>query len=84
MRTAPWAGGKGLIAYYNVSKGQAVALASDLGITYWGIAEEQDAHEEYKDNPYYLGSVILGNGDYDGMYAVTKAILEQGKTKSNT
>ena len=75
------AGGKGLIAYYNVSKGQAVAQAADLGIYYWGIAEEQDVYEEYKDNPYYLGSVILGNGDYDGMYAVTKAILEQGKTK---
>jgi hypothetical protein len=75
------AGGKGLIAYYNVSKGQAVAQAADLGIYYWGIAEEQDVYAEYKDNPYYLGSVILGNGDYDGMYAVTKALLEQGKTK---
>jgi hypothetical protein len=75
------AGGKGLIAYYNVSKAQAVAKAAELGIYYWGIAEEKDVYDAYKNNPYYLGSVTLGNGDYDGMYAVTKALLDQGKTK---
>ena len=75
------AGAKGLIAYYNVSKGQAVAKAAELGMYYWGQAEEQDIYEEYKSNPYYLGSLVQGNGDYDGMYAVTKAILDQGKTK---
>ena len=75
------AGAKGFIAYYNVSKGQAVAKAAELGIYYWGIAEETDVYAEYKTNPYYLGSVINGNGDYDGMYGVTKAILAQGKTK---
>ncbi len=75
------AGAQGFIAYYNVSKGQAVAKAAELGIYYWGIAEETDVYEEYKTNPYYLGSVVNGNGDYDGMYGVTKAILAQGKTK---
>jgi hypothetical protein len=75
------AGAKGFIAYYNVSKGQAVAKAAELGIYYWGIGEETDVYEEYKTNPYYLGSVINGNGDYDGMYGVTKALLAQGKTK---
>jgi len=74
------AGAQGLIAYYNVSRGQAVAKASELGMYFWGVAEETDVYDEYKSNPYYLGSVILGNGDYDGMYAVTKAILDQGKT----
>lgn len=75
------AGAQGFIAYYNVSKGQAVAKAAELGIYYWGIGEETEVYEEYKTNPYYLGSVINGNGDYDGMYGVTKAILAQGKTK---
>lgn len=75
------AGGKGLIAYYNVSKGQAIAKAAELKVYYWGIAEEKEVYDQYKNNPYYLGSVILGNGDYDGMYAVTKALLGQGKTK---
>jgi len=75
------AGAQGLIAYYNVSRGQVVAKAAELGIYYWGQADEADIYDEHKDNPYYLGSVISGNGDYDGMYAVTKYILEQGKTQ---
>lgn len=75
------AGAKGLIAYYNVSKGQAVAKATELQMYYWGQAEESDVYEANKTNPYYLGSVTLGQGDYDGMYAVTKAILDQGRTK---
>jgi hypothetical protein len=75
------AGAKGLIAYYNVSKGQAVAKAAELGMYFWGTAEEPEIYDAYKSNPYYLGSVVQGNGDYDGMYAVTKAILDQGKTK---
>jgi len=75
------AGAQGLITYYNVSKGQAVAKAAELGMYYWGQAEEPEIYDAYKDNPYYLGSVVQGNGDFDGMYGVTKAILEQGKTK---
>lgn len=75
------AGAKGFIAYYNVSKGQAVAKAAELGMYFWGTAEEPEIYDAYKDNPYYLGSVVNGNGDYDGMYGVTKAILAQGKTK---
>ena len=74
------AGAKGLIAYYNVSKAQAVATATDLQMYYWGQAEEQDVYEANKTNPYYLGSVTLGSGDYDGMYEVTKAVLDQGRT----
>jgi hypothetical protein len=75
------AGAKGFIAYYNVSKGQAVAKTAELGMYFWGIAEEPEIYDAYKDNPYYLGSIVNGNGDYDGMYGVTKAILAQGKTK---
>jgi hypothetical protein len=75
------AGAKGFIAYYNVSKGQVVEKATQLKMYYWGVAEEKEVYDAYKSNPYYLGSVILGNGDYDGMNAVTKAILAQGKTK---
>ena len=75
------AGAQGLIAYYNVSKGQAVATAAEQGMYFWGTAEEPEIYDAYKDNPYYLGSVVQGNGDFDGMYAVTKAILDQGKTQ---
>ena len=75
------AGAKGYIAYYNVSKAAVVAKAAELGIYYWGQAEEKDIYDAYSTNPYYLGSVINGTGDFDGMYAVTKAILDQGKTK---
>lgn len=74
-------GGKGYIAYYNVSKGQVVAKALELGIYYWGLAEEADVYTQFQDDPHYLGSVILGNGDYDGMFAVTQALIAQGKTK---
>ena len=75
------AGAKGFIAYYNVSKAQAVAKATELQMYYWGTAEESDVYEANKTNPYYLGSVTLGSGDYDGMYAVTKAVLDQGRTR---
>ncbi len=75
------AGGKGLIAYYNVSKGQAVAKAAELGVYYWGLGDDPEVYPEYQDNPYFLGNVVNGNADYEGMYAVTKAILDQGKTK---
>lgn len=75
------AGAKGILAYYNVSKGQAVAKAAELKMFYWGTAEEKDIYDQYKTNPYYLGSVVLGNGDHDGMYGVTKALLAKGKTK---
>lgn len=75
------AGAKGFVAYYNVSKGQAVAKAAELGMYFWGTAEEAEIYDAYKTNPYYLGSVINGNGDYDGMYGVTKALIEKGRTK---
>lgn len=75
------AGGKGVIAYYNVSKAQVVAKASELGLYYWGVGEEADVVSQFKDDPHYLGSVILGEGDRDGMYAATKALIDQGKTK---
>ncbi len=75
------AGAKGIIAYYNVSKGQAVARAAELKMFYWGTAEENDIYDQYKTNPYFLGSVILGNADHDGMYEVTKALLAKGRTK---
>ena len=61
--------------------GSVVAKATELQMYYWGQAEESDVYEANKTNPYYLGSVTLGQGDYDGMYAVTKAILDQGRTK---
>ncbi len=48
---------------------------------FWGTAEEAEIYNAYKANPYYLGSVINGNGDYDGMYGVTKALLDKGRTK---
>lgn len=75
------AGAKGFIAYYNVSLGQAVAKATELGMYYWGMGDRQDIYDEFKDNPYYLGSITGGNSDYDGMYGVTKAVIEQGGTK---
>jgi hypothetical protein len=75
------AGGKGLIAYYNVSKGQAVAKAAELGVYYWGLGDDPEVYPEYQSNPYFLGNVVNGNADYEGMYSVTKAILAMGKTK---
>jgi len=75
------AGGKGLIAYYNVSKGQAVAKSAELGIYYWGLGDDPEVYPEYSSNPYFLGNVVNGNADYEGMYEVTKAILGMGKTK---
>ncbi len=42
MKTAARQARKGFVAYYNVSKGQAVAKAAELGMYYWGIAEEPE------------------------------------------
>lgn len=75
------AGAQGFIAYYNVSLGQAIAKTSELGIYYWGMAEQDDVYEAFKNDPYYLGSITSGNSDYDGMYGVTKAVIEQGGSK---
>ena len=74
-------GAKGFIAYYNVSQGQAVAKTSELGIYYWGMPGPQDVYEEFKNDPFYLGTITSGNSDVDGMYGVTKAVIEQGGTK---
>jgi hypothetical protein len=64
-----------------VSKGQAVAKAAELGVYYWGLGDDPEVYPEYQSNPYFLGNVVNGNADYEGMYAVTKAILAMGKTK---
>ncbi|MCM8710328.1 hypothetical protein M2651_04720 [Clostridium sp. SYSU_GA19001] len=78
IESAASAGAKGVIGYYNVSGKQAVQKAVDLGMYYYGAAENTEIYSAFKTNKYYLGGVNLGKSDYEGGYAMTKGLIDAG------
>ena len=72
------AGAKGFIAYYNVTGIEQTRAVIDYDMYYWGAAEVEDVYSEYKSNPLYLGSVNLGDSDYESGKAMGEWVLEQG------
>lgn len=75
------AGCKLVIGYYNIARAQSIQLAIDKGMYYFGVAEEDDIYEAFKDDPMYLGGIYNATADYDSGYAMGKALSEAGCKK---
>lgn len=72
------AGAKGFIGYYNVSGTQQVQSVIDYGMYYYGMADNTEIYDTFGTNPLYLGSVNLGNSEYEGGKAMGEWVLAQG------
>ncbi len=76
------AGCKAVIGYYNEGKADAVKLANDLGMYYWGNAVNSDTYEPVKDSEMYLGGFVSGEGDktenYLAGYGIGKSLADAG------
>jgi hypothetical protein len=81
LESAAAAGAKAVIGYYNVAGKAAVQKAVDLGMYYYGHAENKEIYNEFKNNKLYLGSIDIGDADYTGGYAMAKGLIDAGCKK---
>jgi hypothetical protein len=81
LESASAAGAKAVIGYYNVAGKAAVQKAIDLGMYYYGSAENKDIYNAFKNNDYYLGGVDGGGADYTGGYDMAKGLIDSGAKK---
>lgn len=81
IESAAAAGCKAIIGYYNVARAEAVQLAIDKGMYYYGVAEEDDVYETFKDNDMYLGGYYNENMDYESGYTIGSKLIEAGATR---
>jgi DNA-binding LacI/PurR family transcriptional regulator len=81
LESAAAAGAKAVIGYYNVAGKAAIQKAVDLGMYYYGHAENKEIYNEFKNNKLYLGSVDIGEADYTGGYAMAKGLIDSGAKK---
>lgn len=72
------AGCKAIVGYYNVARAEAVQLAIDKGMYYFGVAEEDDVYEAFKDNDLYLGGYYNENMDFESGYAIAQGLIDAG------
>lgn len=81
IENAAAAGCKAVIGYYNVAEGQAVQLAIDKGMYYWGGADKASIYDKFVDNDMYLGGYDGGDANYMAGYAMGKALIDAGCEK---
>lgn len=81
IESAASAGAKAIYGYYNVSGKKAIQKTIDLGMYYYGKAEDNDAYTTFKNNKYYLGGVNSGGSDYASGYAMAKGLIDSGAKK---
>lgn len=72
------AGCKAIIGYYNIARTEAVQLAIDKGMYYFGVAEEDDVYGMFKDNAHYLGGYYNVNMDFESGYATAQGLIDAG------
>lgn len=72
------AGCKAIVGYYNVARTESVQLAIDKGMYYFGVAEEDDVYEMFKDNEFYLGGYFNENMDFESGYAIAQGLINAG------
>ena len=81
LESASAAGAKAVIGYYNVAGKAAVQKAIDLGMYYYGSAENKDIYNAFKKNDHYLGGIDGGGADYTGGYDMAKGLIDSGAKK---
>jgi len=81
LESASAAGAKAVIGYYNVAGKAAVQKAIDLGMYYYGSAENKNIYNAFKNNDHYLGGVDGGGADYTGGYDMAKGLIDSGAKK---
>lgn len=81
IENAAAAGCKAVIGYYNVAEGQAVQLAIDKGMYYWGGADKASIYDKFVDNDMYLGGYDGGDANYMAGYSMGKALIDAGCEK---
>lgn len=75
------AGVKAIIGQYASNPAAAIEKCAEYGMYYSGSAENPEIYDAYKDNPYYLGSITWGNGNYDALYQMGKYLTDLGCKK---
>jgi hypothetical protein len=75
------AGCKAIIGYYNVSEGQAVQLAIDKGMYYWGGADKSSIYDKFASVEGYLGSYDGGDANYQAGYNIARSLIDAGCQK---
>ena len=76
------AGCKAVIGYYNVSNEEVVKKCQELGMYYWGNANNAAIVEYGSTTEYYLGGFTYeGNADYEYGYGCVQALAEAGCKK---
>ncbi len=75
------AGCKGIIGQYSSNPASAIEKAAEYEMYYTGSAEKPEVYDVYKENPYYLGSITWGNGNYDALYQLGTYLTDLGYKK---
>jgi hypothetical protein len=81
LESAAAAGAKAVIGYYNIAGKAAIKKTVDLGMYYYGGAENKEIYNEFKNNKLYLGGVNAGEADYTSGYAMAKGLIDAGAKK---
>jgi len=74
-------GCKGIIGQYTDNAATAIAKCAEYEMYYTGSSENEEIYNANKDNPFYLGGITYGNGDYDALYEMGKYLAAQGSKK---
>jgi len=73
------AGCQGFIGIYNVTGLEQIQKVIDFGIYYYGY-DNDEAYDEFQEEPYYLGVITTGGDEYDAGKAMGGWVTEKGYT----
>lgn len=76
-------GCQGIIGQYSSNAESAIAKCAEYEMYYTSASacKDEEMYNANKDNPYFLGGVTYGNGDYDALYEMGKYLTSIGCKK---
>ena len=76
-------GCKGIVGQYSSNAETALAKCAEYEMYYTSATacKDEEIYEANKDNPYFLGGVTYGNGDYDALYEMGQYLSDLGCEK---